>query len=107
LFLFVCFGSHRAGRRIYVGTMTQKNKYDKAQEMRLLGATKLILSDIANPAIVITKRGSMKVFNSAAEALLGYKEADVLNKNVKILMPEEFASVRFFFHIFFKFVFSL
>lgn len=73
--------------------MTLKNAHDLAQESKLLAATKLILCDISNPAIVITKRGSVKVFNGAAEALLGYKECDVVGKNVKMLMPEEYAMV--------------
>lgn len=83
--------SHVGGKRVFVGTMTSKSVHDEAEEKKLLQASKLILNDIANPAIVITKRGIIKVFNSAAENTLGYKEVDLLNKNIKVLMPEEYA----------------
>jgi hypothetical protein len=41
--------------------MTLKTSHDEAEEKLLLQATKLILCDLANPAIVISKRGLIKV----------------------------------------------
>jgi hypothetical protein len=41
--------------------MTLKKSHDEAEEKQLLQATKLILCDLGNPAIVISKRGLIKV----------------------------------------------
>lgn len=46
-----------------------------------------ILDSIPDAMIVIDERGIMRSFSSAAERLFGYGAADVLGKNVKLLMP--------------------
>jgi two-component system sensor kinase FixL len=48
---------------------------------------KLILDTIPDAMIVIDERGVMQSFSAAAERLFGYSAADVLGKNVKMLMP--------------------
>jgi two-component system, LuxR family, sensor kinase FixL len=48
---------------------------------------KLILDTIPDAMIVIDERGVMQSFSAAAERLFGYSAAEVLGKNVKILMP--------------------
>jgi len=48
---------------------------------------KLILDTIPDAMIVIDERGVMHSFSAAAERLFGYSAAEVLGKNVKILMP--------------------
>ena len=48
---------------------------------------KLILDTIPDAMIVIDERGIMQSFSAAAERLFGYSAAEVLGKNVKILMP--------------------
>jgi two-component system sensor kinase FixL len=48
---------------------------------------KLILDTIPDAMIVIDERGVMRSFSAAAERLFGYSAAEVLGKNVKILMP--------------------
>lgn len=47
-----------------------------------------ILSTVPDAMIVIDDHGLITSFSAAAEKLFGYCEADVLGKNVNILMPE-------------------
>jgi two-component system, LuxR family, sensor kinase FixL len=49
--------------------------------------TKLILDTIPDAMIVIDERGIMQSFSAAAERLFGYSAAEMVGKNVKILMP--------------------
>jgi two-component system sensor kinase FixL len=46
-----------------------------------------ILETVPDAMIVIDDHGIMQSFSSAAERLFGYAAADVIGKNVKILMP--------------------
>jgi two-component system sensor kinase FixL len=46
-----------------------------------------ILESIPDAMIVINDRGIMQSFSATAERLFGYAAADVLGKNVKMLMP--------------------
>ncbi|MCW5691728.1 MAG: PAS domain S-box protein [Pseudolabrys sp.] len=49
-----------------------------------------ILDTIPEAMIVIDERGAMQSFSSAAERLFGYRAADVIGKNVKMLMPQPY-----------------
>jgi two-component system, LuxR family, sensor kinase FixL len=51
---------------------------------------KSILDSIPEAMIVIDDRGNMRSFSAAAERLFGYAAADVLGKNVKMLMPSPY-----------------
>ncbi len=46
-----------------------------------------ILDTVPEAMIVIDERGNMQSFSSAAERLFGYRAAEALGQNVKILMP--------------------
>jgi two-component system sensor kinase FixL len=46
-----------------------------------------ILATVPDAMIVIDEVGSILSFSAAAEKMFGYSEADVLGKNVKMLMP--------------------
>ncbi|HXX03782.1 MAG TPA: PAS domain S-box protein, partial [Xanthobacteraceae bacterium] len=48
---------------------------------------KSILDSVPDAMIVIDAHGTMQSFSSAAERLFGYAAAEVLGKNVKMLMP--------------------
>lgn len=51
-----------------------------------------ILDTVPEAMIVIDEFGNMQSFSSAAERLFGCKAADVIGKNVKMLMPEPYQS---------------
>src|SRR5215471_16499110 len=49
-----------------------------------------ILDSIPDAMVVINERGLIQSFSSAAERLFGFSAAEVLGKNVKILMPSPY-----------------
>ena len=49
-----------------------------------------ILDTVPEAMIVIDERGIMQSFSSAAERLFGYRAAEALGQNVKILMPSPY-----------------
>jgi two-component system sensor kinase FixL len=49
-----------------------------------------ILSTVPDAMIVIDTRGIIQSFSSAAERLFGYQAAEVIGKNVKMLMPSPY-----------------
>ncbi len=51
---------------------------------------KSILDTIPDAMIVIDEHGIMRSFSAAAERLFGYTAADVLGKNIKMLMPSPY-----------------
>ena len=51
------------------------------------GHLRSILATVPDAMVVIDELGSILSFSAAAEKMFGYSEADVLGKNVKMLMP--------------------
>jgi len=49
-----------------------------------------ILDTVPDAMVVIDERGIMQSFSTAAERLFGYSPAEVLGKNVKMLMPSPY-----------------
>jgi two-component system sensor kinase FixL len=49
-----------------------------------------ILDTVPDAMVVIDERGTMQSFSSAAERLFGHSAADMIGKNVKILMPSPY-----------------
>ncbi len=49
-----------------------------------------ILDTVPDAMIVIDERGIMQSFSTAAERLFGYTAAEVIGKNVKMLMPSPY-----------------
>jgi PAS domain S-box-containing protein len=58
-------------------------------QLRIAGARwRAIIDAAVDGIIVIDSAGRIEAFNAAAERMFGYLEADVLGKNVSVLMPE-------------------
>ncbi|MEJ1156942.1 two-component system sensor histidine kinase NtrB [Prosthecomicrobium sp. N25] len=66
---------------------TTPGLHPTVSEARLLS----VLDTAADGIIVIDGRARILVFNKACENLFGYEARDVLGRNIKILMPPEFA----------------
>src|SRR5579862_910096 len=76
------------------GEQLQRNRLRAASSTRAAqgGEAHLqsILDTVPDAMIVIDERGIMQSFSAAAERLFGWRAADVLGKNVKMLMPSPY-----------------
>lgn len=72
---------HRA-RRVTDQTMSDL----EAREAHL----RSILDTVLDATVVIEKDGTIRSFNAAAVRQFGYKESEVVGKNVRVLMPEPY-----------------
>ena len=52
--------------------------------------THAILATAVDAVVVIDERGAVETFNPAAERMFGYPAAEVIGRNVNVLMPEPF-----------------
>jgi len=52
---------------------------------------KALLDAAVDAIIVIDHRGHIETFNSAAEAIFGFSAAEILGKNVSVLMPQPYS----------------
>src|SRR5262249_59545835 len=73
------------------GELLQRNRIQAANSTREALAREAhlasILETVPDAMIVIDEDGRVQSFSSAAERLFGYGRAEVLGKNVKMLMP--------------------
>jgi two-component system sensor kinase FixL len=76
------------GERLRVGWIhaTQSDRDSAAREAHLQS----ILDTVPDAMIVIDERGSIQSFSAAAERLFDYTPAEVLGKNVKLMMPSPY-----------------
>ncbi|HTK85479.1 MAG TPA: PAS domain S-box protein, partial [Patescibacteria group bacterium] len=51
-----------------------------------------ILDNIVDGLITIDDRGTVQSFNKACERIFGYKAAEVVGQNIRMLMPEPYSS---------------
>lgn len=66
--------------------VTDRRAAERALEKRE-GHLRSILATVPDAMVVIDEQGSMISFSAAAERLFGFAEADVLGRNVSMLMP--------------------
>ena len=53
--------------------------------------TQAILNNVVDGIITIDRQGYITSFNKAAEKIFGYTPDEVMNKNIKMLMPQSYA----------------
>lgn len=72
--------------------ITERKKMEMENQYitKRLSAT---LNTVIDGIITINQRGVIEAFNQSAEKIFGYNSAEVVGKNVKILMPSEHAKV--------------
>lgn len=85
---------HFGSERIFIGSIVEltEQKNTESNLAKSLETTRAILDTAINPIITIDAKGSIASFNPAAEQLFGYRREEVLDKNVKMLMPEPYQS---------------
>ena len=62
----------------------------ETEESRNEGRWRSIVQSAVDGIILIDARGRIETFNQAAERLFGYTEAEVLGRNVSMLMPQPY-----------------
>jgi PAS domain S-box-containing protein len=85
-------GGFDGGERLiwaFVEDITQRRRADfqlHASEKR----TAAILDTMVDALVAVDQNGRVESFNKAAEAIFGYSAAEVIGRNVGLLMPEPF-----------------
>jgi two-component system sensor kinase FixL len=84
-------GGQVVGASITVRDQTAQHRAERA--LRSSEARwRAIIESAVDGIIVIDRRGRIESFNPAAERLFGYRAADVIGRNVSVLMPEPYAT---------------
>lgn len=68
---------------------TNKLQQEIESQTRKISA---IIENVVDGIITIDSKGDIKTFNRAARKIFGYKDEEVLGKNIKMLMPEPYHS---------------
>lgn len=72
---------------------SEADERERAEAVAIRSEQKLgaIFDSVADGIISIDQSGAIQSFSHGAEKLFGHRAADVLNRNIKMLMPDEFA----------------
>jgi len=81
--------NYASKKRLFVGMMTEAHEEKIVQSS--LHMIREVLCNLVNPAIAITDKGIIQVFNKQAQNFWGYTMEEVIGKNIKMLMPPEYA----------------
>ena len=61
-----------------------------AEGRRFEEVLRSVVNNVVDGIITIDHRGAVESFNPAAEKLFGYEAAEIIGRNVKVLMPEPY-----------------
>ena len=75
-----------SGKMHFTGMFT---KAEEKEEMSILDKERAVLKDLPIPAIIIDVKGTMQFINSSACETLGYTVAEMIGKNVNMIMSGE------------------
>ena len=81
--------NYASKKRLFVGMITEAREEKITQSS--LHMIREVLCNLVNPAIAITDKGIIQVFNKQAQNFWGYTMEEVIGKNIKMLMPPEYA----------------
>jgi diguanylate cyclase (GGDEF)-like protein/PAS domain S-box-containing protein len=85
----VAFPLFTAGiERRWLKALAAEHEEIRASENRL----GKLLNNIAEAVVSTDAKGTMKLVNKSAEILLGYKKAELVGNNVRMIMPEPYQS---------------
>lgn len=90
--LAVSEGFLNSGKRIFIGVIrdiTERKKVDKALKIAQ-EQSQAIFDNVIDGMVIINGMGIVQAFNPAAEEIFGYSRDEVINQNVKMLMPEPY-----------------
>jgi len=77
------------GESIFVGTIHDLSEREHAARVitAALASIKAVVDTVVDGVIMIDAQGIVQTFNPACEKLFGYRAAEVVGQNVKMLMP--------------------
>src|SRR5205823_4308435 len=92
--LSVSLVSRRGRPSFYVGVIQDISEQKRTEDLlrERDERTRSIVSNVIDGIITIDEAGSIETVNAAAEKLFGYAAAEMIGRNVKLLMPEPYHS---------------
>ncbi len=90
---------HPMGSDHFVLTLTDMAQVRQAEQLARDQAVRLatIMNNVPDAIVVINDSGSIESWNAGAERIFGYQAAEIIHRNVSVLMPEPHASQHAFY----------